>query len=101
MTNDELIEAHEQLQKKYEILKQDHNTVISVVMDVLKVIGIIPHKQGDNILNKVLKKAKNVIMDMCNPFEKKKVEKEWECIDKLVPLIDKYMDSNGNVKFVE
>ena len=85
----------EELKARYIELATDNETLVTVVVDVCKLLDILPYKESDNILKKFLKRAGHFIMR--STLDPKGVAKEFECVLYLLPLMNKYVDENGNI----
>jgi hypothetical protein len=81
---------------QYNELKQENDLIVDTIAEILTLIGVIPHKEGDNVLKKIMKQIPKLSADMI--MDPQGIRLKFNCVNKLLPILDKYTDENGNIK---
>lgn len=78
------------LQEELNQLQAEHDTILRTIIKALKVIDLWPISEGDNVIGKVMKAVKSIMVD--SVMNSKSLEDKFSFIQDIYPLCQKYKD---------
>jgi hypothetical protein len=82
--------ANEVLREELNQLKAEHDTILRTIIKALQVIDLWPIHEGNNVIGKVMKAVKSIMVD--SMLNSKSLEDKFSFIQDIYPLCEKYKD---------